>query len=158
MYMYLLRVTGALSRARVPYGLIGWYAVALHGAVRGTVDIDLVIGLDEKQFVRAERALKTIGLEARLPVTAREVFQFREEYIQNRKLHAWSFVNPGVPSELVDIVLTHDLSDLTTETMRVQGKQIRVVVLDDLIAIKQQSNRPQDREDVRALEKLREQR
>jgi len=157
MYMYLLRVTGALSRARVPYGLIGGYAVALHGAVRGTVDIDLVIGLDEKQFVRAERALKTIGLEPRLPVSAREVFQFREEYIQNRNLHAWSFVNPGAPSELVDIVLTHDLSDLRTETMRVQGKKIRVVALDDLIAIKQQSNRPQDREDVRALEKLREQ-
>jgi predicted nucleotidyltransferase len=64
-------------------------------------------------------------------------------------------VNPSVPSELVDIVLTHDLSDLTTEVMRVQGKQIRVVVLDDLIAIKKQSNRAQDREDVRALKSLR---
>jgi hypothetical protein len=155
MYMYLLRVTAALAKARVPYGLIGGYAVALHGAVRGTIDIDLVIGLEEKQFLRAESALGSIGLQSRLPVTAREVFQFREEYIQNRNLIAWSFVNPSVPSELVDIVLTHDLSDLTTESMRVQGKQIRVVVLDDLIAIKQQSNRAQDREDVRALKSLR---
>jgi hypothetical protein len=153
--MFLLRVTGTLARTRVPYGIIGGYAVALHGAVRGTMDIDLVIRLEETQFVRAERALKSIGLEPRLPVTAREVCQFREEYIRNRNLIAWSFVNPSVPSELVDIVLTHDLADLNTVTIRVQGRQIRVVALDDLIAIKQQSGRPQDREDVRALKALR---
>jgi hypothetical protein len=153
--MFLLRITGALARARVPYGLVGGYAVALHGAVRGTMDIDLVIRQEETQFVRTERALQSIGLEPRLPVTAREVYRFREEYIRNRNLIAWSFVNPVVPSELVDVVLTHDLAKLKTETIRVQGRQIRVVALDDLIAIKQKSDRPQDREDVRALETLR---
>jgi hypothetical protein len=153
--MFLLRVTGALGRARVPYGLVGGYAVALHGAVRGTMDIDLVIRLEESHFVRAERALRSIGLEPRLPVTAEEVYRFREEYIRNRNLIAWSFVNPSVPSELVDIVLTHDLADLRTETIRVQGRRIRVVALDDLIAIKRRSERPQDKEDARALQALR---
>lgn len=153
--MFLLRVTGALGRARVPYGLVGGYAVALHGAVRGTMDIDLVIRLEETHFVRAERALRSIGLEPRLPVTAQEVFRFREEYIRNRNLIAWSFVNPSLPSELVDIVLTHDLADLRTETIRVQGRRIRVVALDDLIAIKRRSERPQDKEDARALQALR---
>lgn len=155
MYMFLLRVTAALGKARVPYGLVGGYAVALHGAIRGTMDIDLVIRLAEPDFVRAERALKSIGLEPRLPVTAQEVFRFRGEYIRNRKLFAWSFVNPSVPSELVDVVLTHDLADLETETIRVQGKPVRVVCLDDLIAIKEKSNRPQDREDALALKALR---
>jgi len=153
--MFLLRVITALSKARVPYGLVGGYAVALHGAVRGTMDIDLVIRLDEDQFVRAERALKSIGLEPRLPVTAREVFRFREEYIANRNLTAWSFVNPATPSELVDIVLTHNLGELTTRPLRVQGKQIRVVSLDDLIRMKQEAGRPQDQEDVRALKAIR---
>jgi hypothetical protein len=153
--MFLLRVTGALRKARVPYGLVGGYAVALHGAVRGTMDIDLVIRLEEAHFVRAERALRSIGLQPRLPVTAGEVFRFREEYIRNRSLHAWSFVNPSVPSELVDIVLTQNLARLTTVPMRVQGKQVRVVSRDDLIEIKRAAGRPQDREDVRALEALR---
>jgi len=154
--MFVLGVTGALARARVPYGLVGGYAVALHGAVRGTMDIDLVIRLEETQFVRTERALRSIGLEPRLPVTAREVFRFREGYIRNRNLIAWSFVNPSVPSELVDVVLTHDLADLKTVTIRVEDRRIRVVALDDLIAIKLQSDRPQDREDARALQTLRE--
>ena len=154
-HMLLLRVTRALGRARVAYGLVGGYAVALHGAVRGTMDIDLVIRLEEKQFIAAERALRSIGLQPRLPVTAPEVFRFREEYIANRNLTAWSFVNPDVPSELVDIVLTHDLAALNVKTLQIQGRRVRVVVLDDLIAIKQASGRPQDREDVRALKALR---
>jgi predicted nucleotidyltransferase len=54
----------------------------------------------------------------------------------------------------VDIVLTHDLAELNTETVRVDGRQIRIVALDDLIAIKLQSGRPQDKEDVRALRTL----
>lgn len=153
--MFVVRVSDALRRARVPYGLVGGYAVALHGAVRGTMDVDLVIRLEEAHFVRAERALGSIGLEPRLPVTAREVYRFREEYIRNRNLVAWSFVNPSVPSELVDIVLTHDLADVKTETIQVQGHRIRVVALDDLIAIKLRSGRPQDQEDVRALRALR---
>jgi len=157
-YMFLLRVTTALRKARVPYGLVGGYAVALHGAVRGTLDVDLVIRLEEAHFVLAERALKSIGLAPRLPVTAKEVYRFREEYIRNRSLHAWSFVNPAVPSELVDVVLTQDLARLSTVAMRVQGKQIRVVAVDDLIAIKQAAGRPQDLEDVRALRALKEKR
>jgi len=46
-------------------------AVALHGAVRGTVDIDLVIRLREADFLRAERALiswgSTAGCRSRRP-------------------------------------------------------------------------------------------
>jgi len=154
MYMFLLRVAEALGKARVRYAVVGGYAVALHGAVRGTMDIDIVLRLDEKQFISAERALTSIGLVPRLPVTAAEVFRFREEYIRNRNLTAWSFVNPGVPSELVDIVLTHDLTNLETKTFRIQGRQVRVVGLDDLIAMKVASGRPQDREDIRALKAL----
>jgi len=147
----LLRLTQALAKARVPYGLVGGYAVALHGAVRGTMDIDIVLRFDKKQFVRAERALASIGLEPRLPVTAQDVLRFREEYIKNRNLVAWSFVNPVVPSELVDVVLTHDLAQLDTKSIRVQGHTVRVVARDDLIAMKRRSGRAQDKEDVRAL-------
>jgi len=96
--MFLFRVCDALSAAGVPFAIAGGYAVALHGAVRGTVDVDLVIRLDESSFTRAEQALMTLGLQPRLPVTAAEVFRFREEYIRNRNLLAWSFVNPSNPA------------------------------------------------------------
>ncbi len=152
--MLILRVAEILGRARVPYALVGGYAVALHGAVRGTLDIDIVLRLKEKDFMAAERALGRISLQPRLPVTASEVFRFREEYIRNRNLTAWSFVNPGRPSELVDVILTHDLSKMAVQRVRIEGRLIRLVSIGDLIRMKSESGRPQDLEDVKALRKL----
>jgi hypothetical protein len=152
--MLLLRVTRAFERAKVPYALVGGYAVALHGAVRGTVDVDLVIRLREADFLRAEKALRSLGLQPRLPVTASEVFRYREEYIRNRNLTAWSFVNPALPSELVDVILTEDLARMTVKRLKVGGQTIRVASVDDLVRMKRASGRPQDLEDVEALRRL----
>jgi len=64
-------------------------------------------------------------------------------------------VNPASSSELVDVILTHDLNEIQTIIKKVQGRSIRVASIDDLIKMKKQSGRPQDKEDVRALTKLR---
>ena len=152
--MLILRVATALDDAKVPFALVGGYAVALHGVVRGTVDIDLVLSFRLEHFVGAEAAFRSMGLSPRLPVTASEVFRFREEYIENRSLTAWTFVNAADPSELVDVVLTHDLSGLKTKRVLVQGRAIKIVAIDDLIRMKTAAGRPQDLEDVRALRTL----
>ena len=137
--MLLLRVTEALDRARVAYAVVGGYAVALHGAVRGTLDIDLALRFSRKQFEAAERALRSLS---------------REEYFRNRNLTAWTFVNPNRPSEIVDVVLTHDLATMTVERVRVRGKSVKLASIADLIRMKTESGRPQDVEDVKALRKL----
>jgi len=152
--MLLLRLVESLNRARVPYALVGGYAVALHGAVRGTVDIDIVLRFTERDFKGAEKALRRISLEPRLPVTASDLFRYREEYIRNRNLTAWSFVNPARPSELVDVILTHDLSKMKLKRVRIQGRLIRLASIEDLIKMKSECGRPQDLEDVKALRKL----
>ena len=153
--MLLLRVAEAFERSRVPYALVGGYAVALHGAVRGTVDVDLVIRLREADFQRAEKALQGLGLQPRLPVTASEVFRYREEYIRNRNLTAWSFVNPTLPSELVDVILTEDLARMKVKRVKIRGQTVRVASVEDLIRMKRASGRPQDLEDIEALRRLR---
>jgi hypothetical protein len=152
--MLLLRIIGALDDARVPYAVVGGYAVALHGAVRGTVDVDLVLEMTERSFVRAERALNTLGLQSRLPVSAGEVFRFRREYVRNRRMTAWSFVNPSRPSDLVDVILTHDLSTMRIKRVKVQGKTVKIASIEDLIKMKEKTGRQQDLEDIKALRKL----
>jgi hypothetical protein len=152
--MLLLRVTEALSRSRVPYALVGGYAVALHGAVRGTVDIDIVIRWKERDFQSAEHALNALGLVSRLPVTATEVFRFREEYVRNRNMTAWTFVNPARPSEIVDVILTEDLKGMGLRRVRFQGRILRLASIEDLIRMKEKSGRPQDQEDIKALRSL----
>ena len=153
--MFLLRVTDALDAARVAYALAGGYAVALHGAVRGTVDIDLVIRRRERDYLKVEQALHTLGLRSRLPLAASEVFKFRSEYIRNRNLIAWTFVNPAQPSEIVDLLLLEDLTGIKVTRIKVGDRTLRVASIADMIRMKRASGRPQDNEDVKALEKLR---
>lgn len=153
--MFLYEVSEALTRAKVPFAIAGGYAVALHGAVRGTVDVDIVLALSKKQFIAAEAALRGLGLTPRLPVTAAEVFDFREEYIKNRSLVAWSFFDPKNPANVVDVIITHDLGALKIKKVLSGGHVLPVLSLEDLIAMKKACGRPQDLEDIRALRELR---
>lgn len=80
--------------------------------MRGTVDIDLVFALNQRSYRQTEKALNSIGLKSRLPISADDVFNFREEYINNRDLIAWSFINHDNPLEIVDIIITEDVKQL----------------------------------------------
>ena len=153
--MFYLRVIQALHKRHLPHALVGGLAVALHGAVRGTVDLDLVIRIHSKRdFSELEAALNELGLDSRLPVSASEVFEFREEYIKRRNLIAWSFLNPKRPSEVVDVILTHDRDQMKVKKFKVQGVEVPVASIPDLIEMKKSAGRPQDLEDVRALEEI----
>ena len=151
----LERICGALRDAGVRYAIVGGHAVALHGVVRGTLDIDVVVRWTRTTLVRAEAALNAIGLVSRLPVTAREVYDFRDEYVRNRNFTAWNFYNPDDPLEQVGIIITDDLAGKRTKAVALPTGPVRVLSVTDLIAMKRRSGRPQDLEDVRALEKLR---
>ena len=75
--MFIHDVCSALDKAKVPYAIVGGYAVALHGAMRGTVDVDVAIQWSLKNLQNAEKALKQLRLISLIPVTAETVFHFR---------------------------------------------------------------------------------
>ncbi len=152
--MFIHRVAESLQQRGVPFAIVGGYAVALHGAVRGTVDLDIVLRLNRKDFVAAEAAFKSLGLASRLPVSAQQVFDFREEYIKHKNLAAWSFSNPANAGEIVDVIITHDLGKMRIKKIKVGIRVLPVLAIPDLIAMKRASGRPQDKEDIAALESL----
>ncbi len=151
---FLTRVGNALSGAGVRYAVVGGYAVALHGAVRGTVDVDIIVTWDLRSLQEAVRALTGLGMVSRLPVSADEVFRFRDEYVRNRNLIAWNFYNPRDLTEQVDIIITENLKGKKAVRMNTADGPIRVLSRPDLIAMKRASGRPQDIDDVDALERL----
>lgn len=150
----LERICTALGNADVLYAVVGGHAVALHGAVRGTFDIDVVLNWTKQTLVRAEAALNGLGLVSRLPISAEDVFAFRDEYVQKRNLIAWNFYNPDDPVEQVDVIINYDLAAKRTKRIALSSGSVEILSLADLIAMKRASGRPQDIEDVRALERL----
>lgn len=151
---FLSRIGAALDAAGVRYALVGGYAVALHGAVRGTVDVDVILSWDQRTLRAAEKALHGLGLVSRLPITADEVFRFRDEYLRNRNLIAWNFYNPKDLTEQLDVVISTDLKGKKVLAIETADGPMRVLSRKDLIAMKRASGRPQDLADIAALEKL----
>lgn len=151
---FLNRVCAALRAARVRYALVGGHAVALHGAVRGTVDVDIALAWQLGTLRRAERAITELELVSRLPVSANDIFRFRDEYVEKRNLIAWNFYNPVNPAEQLDIIITYDLKGRRTKRIETAYGPVSVLGRLDLIEMKRSSGRPQDLEDVRALERL----
>ena len=152
--MLINRLAQAFRNEGASFAVVGGFAVALHGAVRGTVDVDIVLRFSRKDFVAAEKALNSLGLTSRLPVDAGQVFDFREDFIKNRNLVAWSFHNPSNPAEIVDVIITHDAGKMKIDRIKSGRDVIPIASRRDLIAMKKQSGRPQDLEDVKALEEL----
>lgn len=149
--MFILKIISALEVAKIRYAIVGGFAMVLHGAVRGTVDLDLLIELELDQFVGFEEVMLSLGFKARLPVDAKMIFQFRKDYIENRNLIAWSFYNPVLPHELVDVIITEDLKRKKIVRKSFAGHKICVIAISDLIKMKKKAGRPQDLADIESL-------
>lgn len=152
---FLERVCRAFADAGVDYAIAGGQAVALHGVVRGTLDVDVVLRWEPEVVAAAEAALRKLGLVSRLPVTAADVVAHRDRYVRERNLVAWNFYNPQAPLEQVDIIIPYDLAGGQVSRIAVGGGSLPVLSAAALIEMKRASGRPQDLEDARALEKLR---
>lgn len=123
--------------------------------MRGTIDIDVALSWKLDNISRAQDALNGAGLVSQLPITAEDMYHFRMEYIENRNLIAWTFMNPSDPLENFDIIITYDLAGKSAQQVDLATSSVRVLALENLIEMKRNSARPQDLEDVAALEKLR---
>ena len=152
--MFLINISKAFNKSGVNYALVGGYAVAIHGAIRGTMDVDFILSWELSNFKKAEQALNKLGLVSRLPISAMDVYNFREEYINNRNLIEWNFYNPTRPSEKVDLIITHNLANVKTINIEYQNNKIVVISKKALIRMKKESGREQDLLDIEALKKL----
>ena len=77
------RVLSALNTEGIRYLVVGGVAVVLHGHLRTTADLDLVIQLEPDNVRRAMRALTALGYAPRAPVQAEAFFlQVMKKLIQ----------------------------------------------------------------------------
>ena len=143
-------VLSALNRAGVRYLVVGGVAVVLHGHLRTTADLDLVIQLQRDNALRAMRALGDLQYRPRAPVPA-EAFadrEVREGWIREKGLLE------------VDIFVSEpfDFDAVYSRALRVllAKSEVTIIALEDLLALKRQVGRPRDQEDIAALESLRD--
>jgi predicted nucleotidyltransferase len=137
----------AFVASEVEFVLIGGYAVIFHGRPRATKDIDLFVGIDPTNRARLAQALDAFGAPPNVVNAARDLSTGEVVYF-------------GVSPLRVDILASADgisFEDVYERAIStaLDGVPIRVIALDDLIANKRASGRPQDLRDVSELERIR---
>jgi hypothetical protein len=152
--LFIDKLCNALAESGVRYAIVGGYAVALHGAVRGTMDVDIAVNWNLSTLRKTEAVLTGLGLVSRLPISAQDVFQFRDEYIDKRRLIAWNFYDPKNLANQVDVIITFDLTGRKRKRLQTQAGNVYILNINDLIQMKRESGRKQDMEDAQALDKL----
>jgi predicted nucleotidyltransferase len=150
----------ALNEDGGRYVLVGGLAVVLHGHLRATGDVDLVVDLAPEQVQRTLAALERTGFRPYAPTPASDFADptKRAEWMRDKSMLVFSLRPPtGVP--LVDLFLEPPMSfehlwdRSLVVTMR--GVPVRVAGLNDLIELKRRAGRPEDLADVEALAAIR---
>ena len=135
-----------LLDAGVDFMLVGGYAVALHGWPRTTFDIDFWIMANPENAKSVLKALRAFGAPT---------MDLAEEDLYKPGM----VFQIGAAPQRIDIISAVDGLDYAEAAsravkMEVDGLEIKVISLDDLIVNKRASGRPKDIVDAVALEKL----
>lgn len=160
--MYYEDIFRTLNRRRVKYVVVGGVAVVLHGIVRLTVDLDLMIDLEKKNAERFIEALSSLGYVPKAPVNPADYAdsEKRESWRTKKNMIVFSFYNSKKPFEEVDVFIYNpidfDEAYQKRKIYKVEGIPIPVASLDDLKTLKRISGRKQDTADIEALELLEE--
>ena len=153
-------VLAALNDAGVRYLVVGGVAVVLHGHLRTTADLDLVVKLTPENALRTVRALAGLGYRPRAPVPLE---QFADPVIRSgwardkglTVLGLWSDQHPGLEVDLfVDEPFDFDATHGRASLVSLDHTTATVVSLADLLVLKRAAGRPVDLADVDALQAL----
>jgi hypothetical protein len=153
-------VLESLSQAKVRFVVVGGVAVVLHGHLRFTADLDLVVALDTENALRAIGALSGLDYKPRAPVPATAFADpaARASWARDKGMIAFTLVSPRFPATEVDLFIETPVpfDELESRALRVTlgSTEVRVAGTDDLVAMKTTAGRPKDLQDVTELKRL----
>lgn len=154
-------IVRALNDATVRFIVVEGLAVVEHGYGRNTVDVDLVIELDEQSVIAAFAALKNVGYEPRVPITAEQFADSatRARLIEEKGMQVLNFWSDQRRDTPLDLFVTEPF-DFQAEYERAEvrdasvGLPVRIVRLATLLQMKRVAGRGKDLADIDELNLL----
>lgn len=152
----------ALNDADVRYVVVGGIATILHGYVRATADLDLVVDLQVAEAAKVIKVLSEKGFKPKVPVQALEFADARkrEQWIAEKGMQVFPMYHPDSIGLTIDLFVEQpipfdELWDRSV-VMTLEGTDVHVCSIDDLIAMKRQSGRHKDLADIEQLSRIKE--
>lgn len=157
--MYYEQLFSDLQKGKIRYLVVGGVAMVLHGFVRATVDLDLMVALDTENLKTFLTIMTKRGYKPKVPVPALDFSnpKKRLEWKKNKGMMVFSFYHPQRLYELIDVFIHEPIPfDQAYKRRKVVslGKVfIPVIGKRDLETLKRLAGRPQDLEDLKALKR-----
>jgi hypothetical protein len=149
-----------LAAERIRYVVVGGVALVLHGVVRFTADLDLMVALDHKNLWTFLEAMEGLGYSPKLPLRAEDLAnpRLRADWKEMRGMQVFTFYHPQRPMELVDVFIDEPVDfaavERDSQIFKARDVEIPVISIPHLKQLKALSGRPQDLADIQALEDL----
>lgn len=161
--MFYEEVFRKLGEQKVRYAVAGGVALVLHGVVRMTADLDLIVDLDYENLRKFIVVMNELGYRPRTPGVAAEDLldpNIRGEWITGKGMEVFSFQHRDRQINQVDVFITEPVAFdiLAGELVRITARDVAVPVVSrtHLKMLKRISGRPQDLADIEAIEELEE--
>lgn len=158
--MYYEDVFLKLNDRKVHYVVVGGVALVLHGVVRLTADLDLMVEMTQENLTEFISVLKELGYKPKPPVKAEEFIDpsNRKRWKDEKGMQVFSFYHPQMKNRLVDVFVDEpiDYGEIARDKkiMTAKGISIPVISKEHLKRLKGISGRPQDLADIEALNEL----
>ncbi len=143
----LLRLLQAFAAQDVKYALIGAAALSLHGIVRATEDVDVIIEASEENVERLKQALRAVYADPHIDEIAAE--DLLGEYPAVRYYPPDGDLYLDILTRLGQMAA---YPDLEIEEREIEGIRVRLASARCLHRLKRDTVRPLDRADALALE------
>lgn len=161
MSMYNLLAT--LSDAKIDYVLVGGLAVTLHGYQRLTMDVDVVLALNDENLAKFVDCATSARLKPVLPIP---IDSLRDAALidlwhREKGMLAFGLRGPDMMATVIDVLLrpvvSFDELKRDAVTKRIGPLSIPVASIDDLIRLKTGTGRSKDVVDIEELRKIKRQ-
>lgn len=148
-------IVRALSEARVCYLVAGGLAVNVHGYLRLTKVVDIVLQLDQENTLRALAALARLGYQPTVPIEAEQFAdaEQRESWVREKNMQVFQLWSEDHRETPIDIFVEEPFGfdeEFSKALMKplYETIEVRFVSLPTLIRMKEAAGRPQDKIDL----------
>jgi len=160
--MYYEDIIRRLNDHGIRYVVVGGVALVLHGVVRLTVDLDLMVQMSRENLEKFIETVQAAGYRPKPPVNAEEFIDpaNRRRWKEEQGMQVFSFFHPKEQGKLIDVFIDEpiDFTEIERDKKIVKAGDLEIPIasIGHLKRLKRISARPQDLADIEALETVEE--